>query len=83
MLEFSIKEPELWKYNSGGANGSENLKKYISNTIEQRKNEKEYPFIVFDKRKNKYIGSSRLYSFKKLNNIADLGLTETQDKLTA
>ena len=75
LLEFSINEPELWKYNSGGANGSENLKKYISNTIEQRKIGKEYPFIVFDKRKNKYVGSTRLYSFKELNNTADLGFT--------
>lgn len=75
LLEFSINEPELWKYNSGGANGSENLEKYISNTIEQRKNGKEYPFIVFDKRQHKYVGSTRLYSFNELNNTADLGFT--------
>ena len=75
LVEYSINEPELWKFNSGGANGSENLKKYISNTIQQRKNENEYPFIVFDKRKNKYIGSTRFYSFKKLNNTVEIGYT--------
>tara|TARA_R110000765_G_scaffold86489_1_gene166326 strand:+ start:6168 stop:6347 length:180 start_codon:yes stop_codon:yes gene_type:complete len=40
----------LWKYNSGATNGSDNLKKNISNTIQQRENGNEYPFIVCDKR---------------------------------
>jgi len=75
LLEYSINEPELWQFNSGGANGSENLKKYISDTIQQRVNENEYPFIVFDKRKNKYIGSTRFYSFKQLNNTVEIGYT--------
>jgi len=75
LLEYSINEPELWKYNSGGANGSENLKKYISNAIHQRENGNEYPFIVFDKSKCKYVGCTRFYSFKLLNNTADLGFT--------
>ncbi|SFZ89221.1 Protein N-acetyltransferase, RimJ/RimL family [Flaviramulus basaltis] len=75
LLEYSINQPELWKYNSGGANGEENLIKYISNTIEQRKNENEYPFIVFDKLRNKFVGSTRFYRFSQLNNTVDLGYT--------
>ena len=75
LLEYSINEPELWKYNSGGANGSENLKNYISNTIKQRENLNEYPFIVYDKRVNKYVGCTRLYSFNQLNNTVNLGYT--------
>ena len=75
LLEYSINQPELWKYNSGGANGEENLIKYISNAIEQRKNENEYPFIVFDKLRNKFVGSTRFYRFSQLNNTVDLGYT--------
>ena len=33
LLEYSENEPEIWEFNSGGANGKENLEKYISNTI--------------------------------------------------
>ncbi|WP_299121397.1 hypothetical protein [uncultured Winogradskyella sp.] len=46
LLDFSINEHKLWKYNLGGANGSENFKKHISSTIEQRKNKKEYFSIL-------------------------------------
>ncbi|WP_316930019.1 GNAT family protein [Maribacter sp. Hel_I_7] len=43
--------------------------------MQQRENRNEYPFIVIDKRKNKYVGSTRLYSFNQLNNTANLGYT--------
>ncbi|MBP2833347.1 GNAT family N-acetyltransferase [Aquimarina sp. U1-2] len=75
LLEYSINEPELWRFNSGGANGEKNLEKYIRNALQQRKEEKEYPFIVFDKRKKKFVGSTRFYAFKILNNTVDLGYT--------
>ncbi len=75
LLAYSIHEPELWRFNSGGANGAENLEKYIKNAIRQREDQKEYPFIVFDKTKNKYVGSTRFYNFKPFNNTVDLGYT--------
>ncbi len=75
LLEYSIHEPELWRFNSGGANGAENLEKYIKNAIRQREDQKEYPFIVFDKQKNKFVGSTRFYNFKPFNNTVDLGYT--------
>ncbi len=75
LLEYSIHEPELWRFNSGGANGAENLEKYVKNAIRQREDQNEYPFIVFDKRKNKYVGSTRFYNFKPFNNTVDLGYT--------
>jgi len=61
LLEYSLNEPELWRFNSGGANGEKNLEQDISNAIEQRNEEKEYPFVVFDKRKNKFVGSTSFF----------------------
>jgi len=75
LLEYSINEPELWKYNSGGANGKENLLQYISNAVKQREKEEEYPFIVFDKLKEKYVGSTRFYKISRFNETVDLGYT--------
>ena len=75
LLEFSENEAEIWKFNSNGANGKENLKKYIANAVKNRENEKDYPFIVFDKIKNKYVGSTRFYEVQLLNKTLDLGFT--------
>ncbi len=75
LLEYSENEPEIWEYNSGGANGKENLEKYIKNALTQRENQKEYPFIVFDKIAKKYVGSTRFYAvFSEIKTI-EIGYT--------
>ncbi|UQD56764.1 GNAT family N-acetyltransferase [Flavobacterium sp. K5-23] len=75
LLEYSLNEPDIWTYNANGANGAENLERYISNTITQRENEKEYPFIVFDKKTGKFVGSTRFYDIQPGNNTLQLGFT--------
>jgi len=75
LLEFSENEPEIWEFNSGGANGKENLEKYLKNAVLQRENEKEYPFIVFDKLKQQYVGSTRFYGIFTDNKTIEIGYT--------
>jgi RimJ/RimL family protein N-acetyltransferase len=75
LLEYSENEPEIWDFNSGGANGEENLKKYIANAIKNRESEKEYPFIVFDKKSGKFVGSTRFYGIFLEMKIIEIGYT--------
>lgn len=75
LLEYSENEPEIWEYNSGGANGKENLKKYIANAIKNREYEKEYPFIVFDKKSGKFVGSTRFYGIFLEMKTIEIGYT--------
>jgi RimJ/RimL family protein N-acetyltransferase len=75
LLEYSINEPDIWSFNSNGANGAENLEKYISNAIKQREVGKEYPFIVYDKIREKYVGSTRFYSIFSEVKTIEIGYT--------
>ncbi|UFH32499.1 GNAT family N-acetyltransferase [Chryseobacterium sp. C-71] len=75
LLPYSENEPEIWEFNSGGADGKENLEKYISNAILQRETEKEYPFIVFDKTTQMYVGSTRFYAIFIENKTIEIGYT--------
>lgn len=75
LSPFSIQEPNLWKYSLTPANGLENLKKYISLALEERKKKTSYPFIVFDKRTNQYAGSTRFYDFQEHHQTTQLGYT--------
>ncbi len=52
-------ETDIWKYSFVKGNGIENLTNYIQSTIDNRKNEKEYPFVVYDKIKKQFAGSTR------------------------
>ncbi len=75
LLNFSIYEPELWKFSIQQANGEENLKKYIRTAIDAKATQTEYPFIVFDKRTQQYAGSTRFYDIQLSNKSLQLGYT--------
>ncbi|MCI9844805.1 GNAT family N-acetyltransferase [Flavobacterium pectinovorum] len=75
LLEISINEPETWKYSLVGADGKENLINYIQSAVKARKAKKEFPFIVFDKKSQKYAGSTRFYDINLDFKTLQLGYT--------
>ena len=75
LLPFSLNEPDLWKYGLVTAAGEENLRNYVNNAVKNLEDEKEYPFIVFDKRSNKYAGSTRFYDIQPAYSSTQLGYT--------
>jgi RimJ/RimL family protein N-acetyltransferase len=75
LLEISVNEPETWKYSLVGADGKENLINYIQLAIKGRENQKEFPFIVFDKKTQKYAGSTRFYDMNLQYKSLQLGYT--------
>lgn len=75
LLTFAINEPEIWKFSLVSVSGKEGMKNYITAAIEARLNGTEYPFIVFDKRTNKYAGSTRFYDIQLHNQSMQLGYT--------
>lgn len=75
LLSISLHEPETWKYSWISAAGENGLKKYIEIALTGKKSGKEYPFIVFDKRKNEYAGSTRFYDINPDYKTLQLGYT--------
>ncbi|MBL1219750.1 GNAT family N-acetyltransferase [Chryseobacterium sp. L7] len=75
LLEYAENEPEIWAFNAGGPGGKENLVKYLDNAIKQRDLKSEYPFIVFDKVSQKYVGSTRFYAIFLNNKTLEIGYT--------
>ncbi|MEP6803368.1 MAG: GNAT family N-acetyltransferase [Flavobacterium sp.] len=75
LLEISINEPETWKYSLVGADGKENLIKYIHSAVKNREDKREFPFIVFDKKSQKYAGSTRFYDMHLDYKTLQLGYT--------
>ena len=75
LLEISLNEPETWKYSLVTAAGKENLIHYIQLAIKARENQKEFPFIVFDKKTQKYAGCTRFYDMNLDYKTLQLGYT--------
>ena len=75
LLEYSVNEPDIWKYNGNEPNNAEALRKYIDKALYNRKMGIDYPFTVVYKKENKVIGSTRLYSINLINKTTELGFT--------
>lgn len=74
LLEVS-NESSVWKYLTENGHGIDNLTKYVLSTLNNRKFKKEYPFIVFDKIKNEYAGTTRFYDYSDALKTIKLGHT--------
>jgi N-acetyltransferase len=75
LLPFSLQEPEIWKYGLVSAAGEDNLRKYIHTAVTNREAQKEYAFIVYDKKTNSYAGSTRFYDIQPGYLTTQLGYT--------
>jgi RimJ/RimL family protein N-acetyltransferase len=75
LLTFSLKEPDIWQYGLITAAGPENLRNYIGQAVKNLEEKKEYPFIVFDKKYNRYAGSTRFYDIQQVYSYTQLGFT--------
>lgn len=75
LLPYSEQEPELWDHSSVHAIGESGLKTYLLKALKGRKDEKEYPFIVFDKQTLEFAGSTRFYDVQLNSGCLQLGYT--------
>ena len=75
LLPFALHEKDTWKFSLVGAEGEEGLKNYMSIALKAWREEKEYPFIVFDKQTNEYAGSTRFYDINEDFKTLQLGYT--------
>ncbi|MCB4800059.1 GNAT family N-acetyltransferase [Neotamlana laminarinivorans] len=69
------KEDKLVQYSPSIINTPKDLKEYVEATIEQQEKNNAIPFIIFDKKKNAFAGSTRLGNINWKNKVIYLGWT--------
>ncbi|TCC97459.1 GNAT family N-acetyltransferase [Pedobacter psychroterrae] len=74
-LLYIAGQPEVWKYSTLKADTAADLGNYIDSALANRVAEKEYPFVIIDKRTNGYAGSTRFYDIKLNQHNVSLGYT--------
>jgi RimJ/RimL family protein N-acetyltransferase len=73
--QYVINEPEIWQFSLVAIQKPEDLKGYIETAIQGRNDKNAYPFIVFDKITNSYVGSTRFYDIQLGFETTQLGYT--------
>lgn len=75
LSDYVKLEPTLWTYALTPITTEQAFDQYIRTAIESRRLNTAYPFIVFDKLQNKYVGSTRFYDIQLNNSTTQLGYT--------
>ncbi len=75
LMPFALNEPEIWKYSSISPAGKAPFEQYFEKAFEAKRQQKQYPFIVYDKLNQSYAGCTRFYDFQQFNKSTQLGYT--------
>ncbi|MGK0386172.1 MAG: RimJ/RimL family protein N-acetyltransferase [Patiriisocius sp.] len=75
LLKFVLEEPEIWTYSLKHLKTELDLKSYIQVGLDARAMGITYPFVVFDKSKQAFAGSTRFYNIDTTHKTAMLGYT--------
>lgn len=80
LSNYVKEEPTLWKYALTPITTEQEFEQYIRTAIESRRLKTAYPFIVFDKLQNKYVGSTRFYDIQMDHGSTQFGYTWYSEK---
>lgn len=80
LSTYVKEEPSLWKYALTPITTELEFDQYIKTAIAARRLNTSYPFIVFDKLQNKYVGSTRFYDIQLENSSTQFGYTWYSEK---
>ena len=75
LSAYVKEEPALWKYALTPITTDQEFEQYMATAVEARGLQTAYPFIVFDKLQNKYVGSTRFYDIQLNNSTTQFGYT--------
>jgi RimJ/RimL family protein N-acetyltransferase len=75
LANFVHMEPDIWQYSLMSIQTETDLKQYLSIAVQSRKDKTAYPFIVFDKQSQKFVGSTRFYDMQLDYGSTQLGYT--------
>lgn len=75
LSEYVKNEPEIWQFSLVAIQKVEDLEGYIKTALQSRLDKTTYPFIVFDKASQSYVGSTRFYDMQMAFETTQLGYT--------
>jgi RimJ/RimL family protein N-acetyltransferase len=81
LTPYVQNEPSIWAFSLMSICTKEDLEQYIKMALLAREEKKEYPFIVFDKQTQTYVGCTRFYDIQINAQSAQLGYTWYSQKV--
>lgn len=75
LLYPLLADEAVFKYHLTPTNNEQDLEKYFETTIENNLANRDYPFLVYDKKLKEYAGTTRYYEINPANKSLLIGYT--------
>ena len=75
LIAVALEDKNLLQYSPKPIHSEELLKQYLDNAVAERKNNNRYPFIIFDKQANGYVGSTSFGNVSNIDKRIEIGWT--------
>ena len=66
---------EIWEFTGAKVRNEADFKRYFETALDERKNERSYPFAIFDKQQNQYAGCTRFANISFPDKRLEIGWT--------
>ena len=81
LVDYVKNEPSIWQFSLVAIQKEDDLEGYIQAAVKSREDKTAYPFIVFDKSTQSYVGSTRFYDMQLGFETTQLGYTWYSQKV--
>ena len=75
LLPIAIKDKDLMDFSPSEIHRPELIRAYVDTALAAKENSIRYPFIIFDKQKNQYAGSTSFGNMSNKNSRLEIGWT--------
>ena len=75
LVPIALKHPDLLKYSPSLFGNEENFQFYVQDAIDSRQKKQRYPFVIFDKTLDTYIGSTSYGNISNPHKRLEIGWT--------
>ncbi len=81
LVDYVKNEPAIWQFSLVAIQKAADLEGYIQSAMKSREDKTAYPFIVFDKSTQTFVGSTRFYDMQLGFETTQLGYTWYSQKV--
>ncbi len=75
LLAIALSNPDIWKFTLANITDEESFRDYFNTAMQEKDTKASYPFAMFDKQENRYVGCTRYANISSRDKRLEIGWT--------
>lgn len=75
LMAIALSNNEIWKFTLANITDESSFTQYFNTAVRERENKSSYPFAMFDKKENRYVGCTRYANISFRDKRLEIGWT--------